>query len=402
MWFALPLLLFLAADFAADGMKALDEGKYPEAAELFTKAIAADPNDYASNFNLALSYSLMGKTAEAIPAYKTTLRLKPDLYEAQLNLGILLLGQKQPAEAIPYLQSAADRKPNEYRPRFYLASALLESDDLPRAEENFTASLELNPKSAEAEIGLARALARQNKLDESAPHFRKAAALDATYKDALLELAQRFEDAKQPAEAIPIYEQFPDNMAAQERMGELLIEAKRYPEAIERLEEVVQKDPTPANNLALAHAYRLNKQPEKALPFLAKAAAGEPRNFDVRMMYGTSLRDQRQFPSAAREFLAATQLKPDAADAWNELAAVLILLKDYPQALAALDRIRALGAETPAHFFLRAIMFDDSKDLQPALENYRKFLAGAGGKYPNEEFKARQRARIIEKELGKK
>src|SRR5580704_1709854 len=105
MWVVgvLPLLFLFAADFAAEGMKALEDRRYQEAADLFTKAVAADPADYAANFNLALAYSLLGKPAEAIPAYKKTLDLKPGLYEAELNLGILLVGQKQPKDAIAYL-----------------------------------------------------------------------------------------------------------------------------------------------------------------------------------------------------------------------------------------------------------------------------------------------------------
>ena len=129
MWFALPLLLFLAADFVSDGMKALDNRDYRQAADLFAKAVAADPSDYAANFHLALSYSLLGQDTQAIPVYKTVLTLKPGLYEAELNLGILLIGQKQAREAVPYLQSASDKKPKEYRPRIYLADALLESGD---------------------------------------------------------------------------------------------------------------------------------------------------------------------------------------------------------------------------------------------------------------------------------
>ena len=50
----------------------------------------------------------------------------------------------------------------------------------------------------------------------------------------------------------------------------------------------------------------------------------------------------------------------------------------------------------------RAIMLDKTKQFKPALENYQQFLATAAGKYPDEEFQARQRVRIIEKELSKK
>ena len=402
MWAALLLLLFFAADFASDGMKALEERRYQDAADLFAKAVAADPSDYAAQFHLALSYSLLGKPAEAIPVYQTVLKLKPRLYEAELNLGILLVGQKQGREAVTYLQDAAEQKPKEYRPRIYLADALLAAGDFVKAEESYKAATELDAKSAAAQLGLGRAVARQKRLPEAAGHYEQATTLDPSYKDALLELAALFEAAKQPEPAIAIYQKFPGNVAAQERLGELLIEAKRFPEAIERLEKAVEKDPTPANNLALAHAYRLNKQPEKALPLLEKATAGDPRNFDLRMMYGSSLRDQKKYAAAAREFFAGTQIRADSKDAWNELAGMLILLDDFPQAMAALDRLKALGGETPGHHYFRAIMLDKAKQYKPALESYQRFLASAEGKYPDEEFKARQRVRIIEKELSKR
>jgi tetratricopeptide (TPR) repeat protein len=413
MWAAaiLTLLFLFATDFTTEGMKALEDRKYQEAADLFAKAVAADPGDYAANFHLALSYSLLGKATEAIPVYKKVLELKPGLYEAELNLGILLTGRKPATEAVPYLQSATEKKPKEYRPRFYLAKALLESGDFAKAEESYKIAAGMDPKSAAAQLGWAHAQARQNRLPEAAEHFRQSAALDASYRDTLLELASLFEAGKQPDEAIAIYQQFPDNTAAQERLGELLIENKRYPEAIDRLVKVIAKDPTPANNLALAQAYLLNKEPEKALPLLEKAVASDPDNYDLHMTYGRTLRDQKKLGAAASQFNAAAQKRPDSVEAWNELAAILTVLDDFPQALAALDRVKALGGETPGDLFFRAIILDKTsaratsektKKLKLALEAYENFLASSHGKYENQEFQARQRARIIERELTKR
>ncbi len=102
------------------------------------------------------------------------------------------------------------------------------------------------------------------------------------------------------------------------------------------------------------------------------------------------------------QFARAAQLKPDFVQAWNELAAMLTSLEQYPQALAALDRVQALGAEIPGNHYLRALILDRTHQLKPAIESYEKFLAASQGENPNEEFIARQRVRILQNELKRK
>src|SRR4029077_15150864 len=105
-------------------------------------------------------------------------------------------------------------------------------------------------------------------------------------------------------------------------------------------------------------AYMKINQPDKASPLLTQAVAAEPRDYELRLFYARLLRDQRKFNDAVPQFLAATQIKPDSAVPWNELAAILVTAEQYPQAIAALDHVRAMGAETSAHFYFRAISFD--------------------------------------------
>jgi len=398
------LLLFLlqTVDFNEEGRKALEAQKYDEAAQAFTKAIAADPKDYTAHFHLALAQSMLHKDADAIAEYKEVLDLQPDLYEAQLNLGILLLRATQADAALPYLEKASGKKPKEYRPRFYLAEALLATGDNARAEEEYKAAGEINPKAAGVELGLAHAAARQDRLADAAPHFRKAAELDPSYKDGLLELASLYEKAHQTEEAAAIYREFPDNPGARERLGELMLETKKYAEAIPDLEQAYQKSPSAANRLALATAYQFNHQLDKAAPLFQAAVMADPENVDVRMMYGRVLRDLKQYGPAAQQFAEAVKRQPQSAAAWNDLAGMLYLLEKYPQALEALDRAQQLGESTPVNYYFHAIIYDKLRDLKPALDNYQKFLAVSQGQRPDEEFKARQRARIIKRELEKK
>lgn len=403
MWPATALVLFLAlqSNYTELGLKAMEEKRYQAAADNFINAIAAEPKDYSLFFNLALAYSLMGKDAEAIPEYQKALELKPGLYQAQLDLGICLVRTKRDAEAVPYLTAAVAQKPREYRPNYYLGTALLASGDFSKAEQSFQTALEINPKAPDAELGLAHALAKQNRIADAAPHFHKAAELDLRYRNDLLELASLYEAQKQPDQAIAIYQQFPDDPGAQERLGALLLASGKAPDAIAHFATAVAKSPTAANRAALATAYLKNKQPDKALAVAEQILAGDPNNFDIRMLHGRILRDQRKFPQAAQDFFRATQIKADSPDAWSELAVALVLAEDYPAALGALDRLAAMHAEKPGHIYFRAIILDKINQRKPALEAYERFLSVSNGQNPDEEFKSRQRIRILKREINK-
>jgi tetratricopeptide (TPR) repeat protein len=403
MWPTTVLVLFLAfqSNYYELGLKALDEKRYPAAVENFINAIAAEPKDFSLHFNLALAYSLQGKDAEAIPEYKKALEMKPDLYQAQLNVGISLLREKHGAEAVPYLTAAVAQKPKEYRPNFYLASALFASGEFAKAEQTYTVALEADPKSPDAESGLARALAKQDRIADAAPHFNKAAELNPNYRDGLLELASLYEAQKQSTDAIAIYQQFPDNPGAQERLGELLLASGQAADAVTHFQAAIAKSPTTANRAALAAAYLKNKEPDKALPVVEQILATDPNNFEIRMLHGRILRDQRKFPLAAQDFFRGTKIKPDSPEAWSELAGALVLAEEFPSALGALDRVAALHAEKPGHVYLRAIVLDKINQRKPALESYERFLGMSNGQSPDEEFKARQRVRILQRELNK-
>ena len=399
-----------AADPMATGMKALDEKRYDDAAAAFRQAVEKDPKDYVAHFHLALSFSLLKNDAEAAVEYRKTLELKPGLYEAELNLGIVLVRNKQFQDAVALLADAALQKPHEFRPQYYWGEALLGAAmgpgmgpaDFEKAASVFETAAGFDAKSAAAQLGWAKALIGEKKLSEAAPHFRKAADLDPNYRDELFELAAEYEKAGQVNDAVAIYRQFPENAAAQERMGELLIESKRFADAIPGLEKAVAASPTSANRLALATAYGLNKQFDKELELLGLVVAAEPRNYDLHMRYGRALRDRHKMPPAEQQFLAAVKIKPDSVDALNELASLAIVLEDYPTGLTALDRIRALGKEKPGDLFFRAITLDKLQQKKPALEAYRQFLAVSGGKFPDQEFQARQRVHILKLSLGQK
>ena len=263
---------------------------------------------------------MSNKDALAIPEYKKTLELHPGLYEAQINLSMSLLNAHDPAAAIPFLKAAGEQKPKEFKPVYYLGTALLETKQFAEAITEFEKAMEMDAASAGAELGLGQALAQQGHRNEAEPHYRKAANLDHSDQTYLLELATLYEQHGELPQALDIYREFPDDPGAQERAGVLLLQTGQSAAAIATLEPIVAKSPTPANQIALAQAYVKEKELAKAVPLIDKSVAAAPEDFELHMFYGRVLRDERRFPTASEQFSAAAKIKPDAVDAWTELA----------------------------------------------------------------------------------
>ena len=394
-------VLLMSGDLQDDGLKALDQQNYQQAQEIFAKLAAADPKDYFALFNLALAEIGLKRDRDASEHLKQVLASKPGLYEADLNLGILQLRNHNPAEALPPLRDAVKQKPTAARAQRYLGDALLASDDSKSAAEAYQAALTADPKLASAELGLGQALLKQKQLAEAAPHYRKAADLDPRLKSYLLEIAEALLQSNEREKAVDFLKEFPENPSAHEELGRIYLADNRPAEAVSEFQSAVNLSPTVGNELALATALMRNKQDEAAKPLLDLAIAQEPKNYDLRMIVGRMHRDKREYVMAANEFMAAASLKPDSVEAWQEAVGVLVPAQQYPQALVCLDKVHNLNADTAGDFFYRAIVLDKLRQVKPALASYQRFLEMSQGKNPDQEFQARQRSRILEKEANR-
>lgn len=405
MFAVLPLafLLFAAGqnDLQSAGLQALDHADFQQAEKIFSSIAAADPKDYFALFNLALAETGSHQETAAAEHYKQVLALKPGLYEAELNLGILCLRDHRAADALPLLRDAAKQKPQQARAQRYWGDSLLDTGDFAGAADAYRAALAADPRMPSAELGLGQALRQLGKLDEAAPHYRQAAALDPNLQSYELELAAAFSTANRASDAIGLLKNFPADPGAQEELGRLYLETNRPADAVPAFKAAVEISPTAANRLALATAYLKNNQPDLAAPILEQALAANPEDYDLHMAVGRIHRDRHDYTLAANQFTAAANLKPNSVEAWNEAASAFVLAELYPQALAALDKIHSLNADKPGDYYYRAIVLDKLHQIKPALASYQRFLATSQGKFPDQEFIARQRSRILEREANR-
>lgn len=387
-----------AAILAAQGMKAFEAQDYPTAIARFGQAISQNPDDVSSRFYLALSLSITGKDAASLPHYEKLVEAQPEIYELRLNYAQALANTKRFEEAATQLAKAEQLKPGQPKTVELMVAtgqAELAVGDESGAALRFEAVLALQPKHPEALLGMGKAALQSGDKTAAESWFRKAADVNPSSHRELLPLAEMYERQGKFEKAVALYSEFPEDAAAQARVGELLLEQGKAKEAIASLEASVKDKPSFENRQMLAVAYLRAGEAEKAAGVMQAAVEAEPQNAEAHSLYGRILRDSRQFGPAAQQFGEAIKLNPKDTMAWSEFAGVAVLAEQYQAAFDALAQLEKLGGFKPGHHYLRAIVLDKLRNDEQAIAEYELFLAASDGHNKEEEFKARQRLRAL-------
>ncbi len=178
MAFALLFFLFSAAaaqnGHLAQGIQAMQEGRFQEAVRELSEAVKQEPQSYQGYFNLGLAYTQLGAPGEAELAFRKAVQLNGPSPAARYNLGMALLQQGKSSQGIRELEGAIKLAPNNAEMQYNLGTALLEA----------------------------------GKAKESLPHLQAAAA-GMPQPEAVAQLARAQLACGQPAAALRSLERLP-------------------------------------------------------------------------------------------------------------------------------------------------------------------------------------------------
>ena len=343
--------------------------------------------------------------------YRRAIEANPNSFEAHLALGLLLARQGKKDEAHTELIAATTLDPGEAGPalkaRAWRALAHLDKPG-PGGEGNATEAskelleaLKLTPETTDDAL-LAADLAEASGEHEAA---------EAAYRRVLADN--------------------PKSVAANSGLAHVLIGRKQFPEAEKLIRAALQQQPDDPALIAQLATVLAAQDDAEALPLLEKLHAAHPADaaitrmlagvlaqsgdaagsdklympllakspddVDLLVAHGQNLIRQQRFTEALAAFDKATKLDSADADAWSGIAFAASKLHQPELAVHALTVRSKYLPEGPATYFLWATSYDSLKDRTAAITYYHHFLDSSGGKYPDQEWQARQRLLVLER-----
>jgi tetratricopeptide (TPR) repeat protein len=210
-------LLESPQSYESRGIRALDQGKWPEAADLFRKGLALAPGNGALLHRLGTALFMMNDSAQAQEQFEAAVKASPDYAPAQYSLGVLLQEKGQHAEAI----------------------------------ERFTAALRSRSSYHEARLRLATSLRRRGRAKESLAHYEQILAVNSGQLEARFGQAMAYVQLGRYADArdrlIDAVKTFPDQTLFAHTLARVLAAApddqvRDAAQAIAIVEDQVQKN----------------------------------------------------------------------------------------------------------------------------------------------------------------
>jgi len=182
-----------ARAFAKLAVLADQDGDVRTAAALYQKAIAANPADSNSHWNLAHLFQEMSQPADALREYRVYVALEPDNAIAHAALGEALLTADVIPEGVAELKKAAELDPTIAEVHGALGIVALHAESYAEAAGEFEKLIALDPNDADAFQNLGLARLGDRKVDDAIAAFQRALALRPGWEEAKQSLTAALE-----------------------------------------------------------------------------------------------------------------------------------------------------------------------------------------------------------------
>jgi predicted Zn-dependent protease len=394
-----------------DAESAISKSDWKTAEAKLDPWLAAHATDARALFDAGYVADAQNRLDDAAAFYRRAVDANPMSFEAHLSLGLLLARQNKPSEARPELAAATQLDPGEAGPalkaRAWRALAQIDRPapgqpgNATDASNDLLEALKLSPETLDDTLLAANLADAAGEDDIAEAAYRRVLAKDPKSASANAGLAHLLIVRKQYPEAETFLrsalEQFPNDPALTAQLATVLA-AQDKAEALPLLQKLHDAHPGDAAiTRMLAETLSVAGDDAGSDHLYVGLLAASPNDPAMLIAHGQNLIRQQKFAEAFAAFDKATQLDPADPDGWSGLAFAASRTSQPSITLHALTMRSKYLAENPSTYFLWATAYDTLHDKASAAAYYHHFLDAAAGKFPNQEWQARQRLILLEK-----
>jgi putative PEP-CTERM system TPR-repeat lipoprotein len=248
----------------------------------------------------------------------------PDALPPSLDLLDLLLRRRKSEKALLLARQLEASHPGEPSVLTLLADAQSQAGDQHAALESLEKLATAQPQSAETQYRIATVQVALKDRDAMRSALNKALALRPDYPQAqvLLIQSQLLDGAQADAMRVArqVQQQHPDSPLGLKLEGDILMAGKQAAKAVDAYQRAFEAQAAATQLMPLHRALRLAGQNQLAEQRMQQWLTAHPDDLQVRLYYGGSLLEQKDYASASSQFEAILKSKPDDLAALNNLA----------------------------------------------------------------------------------
>jgi predicted Zn-dependent protease len=394
------------APAVADAEAAIVKSDWKTAQEKLDPYLAAHPTDGRALFDAGYVADSQNRLDDAAVLYSRAVEANPRSFEARLSYGLVLARQGRLDRARPELAAATTLDPGDASPalkaRAWRALARIDkSSDPAQASDDLLEALKLTTETPDDTLLAAQLAEATDQPDAAEAAYRRLLAKDPKSSAANAGLAHVLLVEKKYPEAETLLRaalvQAPNDPALTVELATVLA-AQDNGEALPLLQQLHAAHPQDeAITRMLADTLTEAGNPAGADQLYLTLLATHPDNADLLVAHGENLTRELKYAGAFAAFDKATRLAPADGDAWSGLAFAASKTGQPAVALHALTMRSNVLPDGPATYFLWATSYDSMHDKPQAIAYYHHFLDAANGKFPDQEWQARQRLLLLEK-----
>ena len=344
-----------------------EAGQTQAALQSLQEAVAADPTNLAARNDLGVTWLQEGDSEKARHEFEVALAAAPEHPVLLEGMAEVCLSEKDAQQAAALCERALEGAPDYKRAHYTLGLAYR---DLGRSEEaraEMSRGLDakrlgitdpVSKRIAELKTSYTARINEANNLQKRGENEKAAHLLELILESrptdvtaannlaAIYNSMKRFVDAERLARIAQRSD--PQQFASYINLSTALLEQGKVAEALEQAERAVALAPQVGRCYFIrARALLAANRAEEAYRELLRAVDLDATQVEAFATLGQVAMGQKDYQGAAKHFRDALRLQPDFFAAQARLTFCLIRLGRRPEAMAALERAKALAPNHP-------------------------------------------------------